>query len=153
MQPATPEVAAVNPRRCPGAGEDCRRADAGLQYLCVAFVGHVEDDAMRDVLAALLELQELEIILEESRIVHGSVHLASAAQVETRVQRLRQTLPPQRLRRFDALRRVGPAVVHERGGTCNGCHLNVPRGDLNRMRRAEVEWVCPNCGRYLMLTD
>jgi len=107
---------------------------------------------MRDLLASLLELQELEIILEECRIVHGDVRLPAAADVEVRVQHLRQSVPPPLLRRFDALRRLGPAVVHEQGGTCNGCHLNVPRGDLNRMRRTAAEWVCPNCGRYLMLT-
>lgn len=106
---------------------------------------------MRDLLACLLELQELEIVLEECRIVHGDARIPATAGVEVRVRHLRQSVPPQELRRFDALRRLGPAVVHEQGGTCDGCHLNVPRGDLNRMRRTAAEWLCPNCGRYLIL--
>jgi len=108
--------------------------------------------AMRDLLTALLELQELEIVLEESRIVHGDALLPSAACVEKRVRALRQSVPSGRLRRYDALRRGGPAVVKEHDGSCGGCHLNVPRGDLNRMLRTEADWLCPNCGRYLLVT-
>jgi predicted nucleic acid-binding Zn-ribbon protein len=108
---------------------------------------------MRDLVTALLELQELEIVLEESRIVHGDSALPAAAQVERRVGALRQAVPPSELRRYDALRRGGPAVVKEHDGTCGGCHLNVPRGDLNRMLRLEVDWLCPNCGRYLLVSS
>lgn len=107
---------------------------------------------MRDLLKALLELQELEIVLEESRIVHGEAAPDTVAEVAARVRELRERVPQHDLKRFDALRRGGPAVVLEHGGTCDGCHLNVPRGDLNRMRRIEADWVCPNCGRYLLLT-
>ena len=108
---------------------------------------------MRDVLMALLELQDLEIVLEESHIVHGDSALPSADQVEKRVQVLRQSVPPGELRRYAALRRGGPAVVKEQDGTCGGCHLNVNRGDLNRMLRLELEWLCPNCGRYLLVSS
>jgi len=107
---------------------------------------------MRDLLTALLELQELEIVLEESRIVHGDAAPPAAAAVTARVRELRKRVPQHELKRFDALRRSGPAVVLEHSGTCGGCHLNVPKGDLNRMRRTEADWVCPNCGRYLLLT-
>lgn len=106
---------------------------------------------MRDLLTALLELQELEIVLEESHIVHGDSVLPAAVRVEGRVKALRQSVPPGKLRRYDALRRGGPAVVKEHGGSCGGCHLNVPRGDLNRMLRTEADWLCPNCGRYLLV--
>ncbi|NLF17558.1 MAG: hypothetical protein GX595_09895 [Lentisphaerae bacterium] len=108
---------------------------------------------MRDLLTALLELQELEIVLEESQIVHGDATAQVAVALTARIGRLRAGVSTQDLRRFDALRRSGPAVVRERGGTCGGCHLNVTRGDLNRMRRCEVDWVCPNCGRYLFLSE
>jgi hypothetical protein len=107
---------------------------------------------MHDLLTALLELQELEIVLEESRIVHGDSVLASAARVEKRVKTLRQSVSVGELRRYDALRRGGPAVVKEHDGSCGGCHLNVPRGDLNRMLRIEADWLCPNCGRYLLVS-
>jgi predicted nucleic acid-binding Zn-ribbon protein len=107
---------------------------------------------MQELLTALLELQELEIVLEESRIVHGDATLPSAVRVEVRVKALRQAVPPGELRRYDGLRRGGPAVVKEHDGSCGGCHLNVNRGDLNRMLRLEMDWLCPNCGRYLLVT-
>lgn len=107
---------------------------------------------MRDLLTALLELQELEIVLEESHIVHGDTAPPSAVLVEQRVKTLRHSVSPGELRRYNGLRRGGAAVVEERDGTCGGCHLNVPRGDLNRMLRLEVDWLCPNCGRYLLVS-
>ncbi len=108
---------------------------------------------MRDLLTTLLELQELEIVLEESRIVHGDSALASAAVVEQRVKAIRQSVPPGELRRYDGLRRGGAAVVKEHDGSCGGCHLNINRGDRNRMLRMEMAWVCPNCGRYLLVSS
>ena len=47
---------------------------------------------MQELLTALLELQELEIVLEESRIVHGDAALPSAVRVEVRVKALRQVV-------------------------------------------------------------
>ena len=108
---------------------------------------------MRNLLTALLELQDLELVLEESRIVHGDDALPVTGEVEKRIRALRLAISTRELRRFDALRRGGPAVVREHDGTCGGCHLNVPRGDLNRMLRIEVDWLCPNCGRYLLVSS
>ena len=108
---------------------------------------------MRDLLTALLELQDLGLVLAEAQLVRGDARAQVAVALTARIGRLRAGVSTQDLRRFDALRRSGPAVVRERGGTCGGCHLNVTRGDLNRMRRCEVDWVCPNCGRYLFLSE
>lgn len=106
---------------------------------------------MRELVESLLLLQELEIVLQESRIVHGDAALSATAPIHEQIVRVRESLPSHDLKRFDALRRTGAGVVRETGGVCSGCHLNVPKGDLNRMLRGEVEWVCPNCGRYLLL--
>ncbi len=106
---------------------------------------------MHDLVSALLELQELEIILKESDILHRGKKPKEFDALEVRVNKLRDSIPASELRRYDGLRRGGPGVVREKAGICTGCNLNVPIGDLNRMRRGNAEWFCPNCGRFLLL--
>ena len=108
---------------------------------------------MHDLVLALLELQELEIILQESRIVHGQKRPEKVDNVESRVEKLRGEIPVSFLKRYDGLRRSGLGAVREFEGLCNGCHLKVPMGDLNRMRRGKMPWICPNCGRFFLLSE
>ncbi len=106
---------------------------------------------MRRLVQQLYELQELELVLQETHIVHRSTPPAATQEMHQRVEELRAKLPEAVLRRFDALLRNGPAVATEVDGVCTACRLNVPVGDLNRMRRDAIPCVCPNCGRYLLL--
>ena len=106
---------------------------------------------MQEFVSALMRLQELEIVLEESRIVHKGSQPEKLAEVEQKVAELRASVPDISLKRYDGLRRTGAGVVREVGGLCRGCHLGVTVGDLNRMRRGEMTWMCPNCGRFLLL--
>jgi predicted nucleic acid-binding Zn-ribbon protein len=109
---------------------------------------------MRKLAQALMDLQELELVRQESAIVHGKGADEKAADLDPEIRTLRAAVPPVILHRFDGYRRQhGAAVVREKGGVCLGCHLAVPQGDLNRMRREEIEWLCPNCGRFLLLSD
>ena len=108
---------------------------------------------MREVVEKLLELQELELVREESRIVHQADAGSKLPDVEQRIERLREQIPDALLRRFDGHRRTGTAAVREQNGLCKGCMLNVTVGDRNRMRRGEMTWLCPNCGRFLLLSD
>ncbi|OGV76796.1 MAG: hypothetical protein A3K19_17470 [Lentisphaerae bacterium RIFOXYB12_FULL_65_16] len=108
---------------------------------------------MEKLVTNLIELQELEIVLEESRIVHRGKHPVAFGRLEGRVVKLRRGIPGQSLKRYDALRRSGLGAVRETNGLCRGCSLNVPLGDLRRMRRGEMEWLCPNCGRYLLISS
>ena len=106
---------------------------------------------MRELVANLLELQELEIIREESRIVHEGRFPEELAELEARIRRLRAAVPAESLKRYDGHRRNGLGAVREDDGTCTGCRLHVPMGDLQRMRHGLVPWICPNCGRFLLL--
>ena len=108
---------------------------------------------MRDLVTALRELQELEIIAEESRIVHRENVDEHMGDVMKRIQTLRDSLPTRHLRRFDGLKRTGVPVVREIDTVCTGCHLSVSRGDLNRMLRGDKDWLCPHCGRFLLLAE
>jgi predicted nucleic acid-binding Zn-ribbon protein len=110
------------------------------------------DPEMRETVAALLDLQDMEIVLQESRIVHQRAAPESMAAVEAKVRDLRSRVPESTLKRYDLLRRNGLGVARELAGVCGACRLNVPVGDLNRMRAGKVSWVCPNCGRFLLLS-
>ena len=55
------------------------------------------------------------------------------------------------LKRYDGHRRSGLGVVELHGRVCRGCHLTVAQGDINRMKRGQLDWLCPNCGRYLVV--
>ena len=109
---------------------------------------------MRTFAQTLMDLQELEIVRQESAIVHGAGVSVKTADLDPEIARLREGVPTSVLKRFDGYRRQqGVAIVREVDGVCLGCHLNVPQGDLNRMRREEMEWLCPNCGRFLLLSE
>ena len=102
---------------------------------------------------SLMELQELEITIEESRIVHKANPPEKLSHVRRKIAKLRQSVPADVLRRYDRFREGGLGVVRESGGFCGNCHLRVPVGDLGRMRRGEMPWLCPNCGRFLLLDE
>jgi predicted nucleic acid-binding Zn-ribbon protein len=107
---------------------------------------------VRDIIESLIRLQELELILTESRILHAGEVPASVAELETVIEDNRRSIDKTFLKRYDMLRRNGMGVTQEIGGVCGGCRLNVNQGDLNRMRRGEMTWACPNCGRFLLLS-
>ena len=108
---------------------------------------------MRKLVPDLFELQELEITLQESHIVHGTLQPEKVTAIETKIAKLRKKIPASHLKRYDQFRKGGLAVVQEIAGVCTSCHLRIPIGDLGRMRRGEMVWACPNCGRFLLVTD
>lgn len=102
---------------------------------------------METQIQQLYELQELEIVLAEGRIVHGED--AEMEKLDRQVAALRDRIEPLALARFDRLSQYGMAVVAVRGGMCLGCNITIPVGDLNRMRTGKAEPVCPHCGRFV----
>lgn len=108
---------------------------------------------MRELANKLIELQELEIIHQESTILHKDSPPDELVQLKQKMDGLREGIPNNILARYDGHRRTGLGVVREVGGICRGCYLNITRGDLSRMRREEVPWICPNCGRFILITS
>ena len=108
---------------------------------------------LRRLVKQLYDLQELELVLRETRIVHRDTPPDTVRDTQERVHGLRSKIPDNVLRRFDALLKTSPAVGNEVAGVCSACQMNVPVGDLNRMRRGAIPCVCPNCGRYLLLSE
>ena len=109
--------------------------------------------AMRQQIAALAELQELELVVEESDILHRQDAEPQIVEVRQKIEELRARIDPETLTRYDRLRDQGPAVVSEVKGLCTGCRLNVPKGDLQRMRNGNMPWLCPNCSKFILLSD
>jgi len=107
---------------------------------------------MRELAERLIDLQELEIVHQESTILHKDNPPDELQELRQRIDVLRARIPSSTLARYDGHRRTGLGVVREIGGICRGCYLNITVGDLGRMRREEVPWICPNCGRLLLVT-
>ncbi len=108
---------------------------------------------MLQTVSTLFHLQELELIRDESRIVHHSGAPDDLAGLEKEIAAVRADMDESALKRYDLLRRSGAAVVRVPGGICNGCRLSVSKGDLNRMRKNQIPPVCPNCGRFLFFDE
>ncbi len=109
---------------------------------------------MQDQVKQLFKLQDLEIVVDESRILHRQKPEDDRpGNLNARINELRSGVGQGLLKRYDSLRQRGLAVAEEHDGICHGCRLNVPVGDLNRMRKGALDWVCPNCARFLLLSD
>ena len=102
---------------------------------------------MLEKIKLLLELQELDIILAEARIVHK--HEKNTEAVKEKVNSLRKKIDVPILSRYDRLTKQGLAVVQEMNGMCLGCNLTIPVGDLNRIKTEKMDPICPNCGKFL----
>jgi predicted nucleic acid-binding Zn-ribbon protein len=98
----------------------------------------------------LKQLQELEITLREATIVHGE-HQERVIRIREQVNALRAQIEVDYLGRYDRLTRHGLGVVEVLHGMCMGCNMAIPQGDLNRMKAATAEPVCPHCGLFLYL--
>ena len=101
----------------------------------------------------LFELQELELIIAESRILHRGEEIGRIRDLCEKARQIREGVPAEHLRRYDQLLRKGQAVARLEAGVCMACRLNVPQGELIRMRKGEVPQVCPNCGRFVVFED
>jgi predicted nucleic acid-binding Zn-ribbon protein len=108
---------------------------------------------MSNIPQKLFDLQELELIVDESRILHRQDIDEHTAEIQAKISSLRESLDGECLRRFDRLRKQGMAVAKLESGVCGGCRLNIPQGEILRMRKAEEPPACPNCGRFLLPVD
>jgi len=109
---------------------------------------------MKKVVSNLLKIQEYEIILEESEILHKDSSLPDLARIINKIENLRKKVPTNTIRRFDSFRKkTGFGATIENNGFCNACHLRLNQGDINRMFNRKMPWICPFCGRYILIAD
>jgi len=75
---------------------------------------------------------------------------------ELRAERdtLAATVKPEVLKRYGTIRmRRGLAVVSVRGGTCQGCNMNIPPQLYNTLQRGQTIETCPSCHRIIYWED
>ena len=113
---------------------------------------------MRDTIRIMLRLQELELIRDENKILHlekDPAHQAQIQQMENAIKELTEQVPERWRARYKQLRKSknGIAVAHEFGGVCQQCRMVIPVGVLTQMRTGQNSWICPNCGRFLLLSE
>ena len=101
-------------------------------------------------LSKLLKIQELEIILKESAIVHD-IDTINTAQIQETIKTLREEVPDAMLQKFARTKKNGMGITQELKGRCKACHMSIPVGTLNRIQNANQESTCPNCNVYIFL--
>lgn len=126
-------------------------------------------EAMESKLLELMEevdsLSQHELVLiEEVQAKRAKLDLAQAKYEETvaainkqlldlksQREQLLQTVSPQDLKLYEHLRqeKKGVAVVKLDGSTCEGCHLELPASDVDRIY-SEQYWRCPHCRRIVV---
>ena len=106
---------------------------------------------MLETIKLLVKLQELDLILAEVKIVHKKEKNTDS--IKEKVKSIREQIDLMILSRYDRLARQGLAVVQEIDGRCLGCNLSIPVGDLNRIKAQKMDSICPNCGKFLVITS
>jgi predicted nucleic acid-binding Zn-ribbon protein len=80
-----------------------------------------------------------------------------AAVVHAARDRLAARVAPELAASYERLRAKlgGIGAAHLVGGACSGCHLQLPAGELHRLRQATPDSVvhCDQCGRILVMTS
>jgi hypothetical protein len=100
--------------------------------------------------------EELEAVREQLGIAAGAIE-AEATGVRAARAQLAARIGAELLASYERLRAklsgIGAARVV--GGVCSGCHLQVPPGELHRLRQAGPDAVgyCDQCGRILVLVN
>ena len=76
------------------------------------------------------------------------------AEVRAERDKLAATVKPEVLKRYGTIRmRRGLAVVSVRGGTCQGCNMNIPPQLYNTLQRGQTIETCPSCHRIIYWED
>lgn len=87
----------------------------------------------------------------------GAAEAEIDADIDTELaprQPLAGQIPPELLRRYEALRTKlgGTGAARLVGNSCTGCHLTLPAMEVDRIKKAAPDAVitCDNCGRILV---
>ena len=98
----------------------------------------------------LLKIQELQLVLEESKMLHGEDK--EALGIAEKIETLSTEVPEKLLAHFTKFRKRGVGITSEVGGRCRCCNMVIPQGTLNNMTALKIDPVCPSCNVYLYLS-
>ena len=109
---------------------------------------------LQDSSAAAAE--ELALAREQLAMATAAID-DEAALVRATRDRLAGRVAPELAASYERLRAKlgGIGAAHLVGGACSGCHLQLPAGELHRLRHATPDTVvyCDQCGRILVMTS
>jgi predicted nucleic acid-binding Zn-ribbon protein len=93
------------------------------------------------------------VAAESAAVARGASEDDISASTERR-DALRDQLDAATLSRYDSMRAAhnGVAIAKLNGLRCEGCHLDLSRGEVDEMKRLPADELveCPNCGRLLV---
>ncbi|HVR62193.1 MAG TPA: C4-type zinc ribbon domain-containing protein [Polyangia bacterium] len=95
-------------------------------------------------------------IEKDAEAARGRVNELEGKIAELRKERdaLARGVKPEVLKRYSTIRlRRGLAVVSVRGGTCQGCNMNIPPQLYNVLQRGLSIETCPSCHRIIYWED
>jgi predicted nucleic acid-binding Zn-ribbon protein len=103
------------------------------------------NEDVSDTVRRLLELNRLEDELEQLKL-HGEPSADTLALIES----LRANISVSVLMQHDRLRARGrKSLAAARHGVCSGCHMSLPVGTVNELKRQDHVATCDNCGRFV----
>lgn len=124
--------------------------ELGLMELVDALASDIDSLTRREqieterVAVALLALRDIQGVIREE-----------IQQLEERRSAICLVIPERHLSDYENKRKriSGGAVAELHGPTCNSCHLDIARGELDAMKALPTDEFpeCPNCGCYLVI--
>ena len=165
-------ITAIEQRLRSGRAGSYRDEQAmGEEVTSLAHLRREIEDQELEVMEALEPLdQELAGLQDDSASVAEELALAreqlalataaideEAALVRVTRDELAGRVAPELAASYERLRTKlgGIGAAHLVGGACSGCHLQLPAGELHRLRHAAPDTVvyCDQCGRILVMTS
>ena len=97
------------------------------------------------ILYQLLKIQDYELIVRESEIVHNKK--TGYDSIKEKINALREQIDNDILKIYNV-----KGVNRELNGCCNGCHMNISKGELSRLIKNQDKLpFCPSCHSLLFL--
>jgi predicted nucleic acid-binding Zn-ribbon protein len=103
-------------------------------------------------LSTLLKIQELELVLKESAIVHSDKDL-DTADLQAQIDELKSAVPEKQLTRFNRVKKNGLGITQEIDSRCKACHMVIPVGTLSQINNGTTDPTCPNCQVYIFTQE
>jgi len=148
------------------APRDLQAMDEEVRHLA-RHVSGLEDrelEVMEELEPVDVELAEVDAQIEQLRSTAGDLRISieveeAGIDSELRAERAARAavvaeVPPDLLSRYEQLRKKlgGTGAARLVGGSCGGCHLQLPAMELDRVHKAPPDAViyCDQCGRILV---
>ena len=105
-------------------------------------------------LSTLLKIQDLEIVLKESSIVHNDSESdveGDTDDIQSQIDELKSQVPERQLKHYERVKKNGLGIAQEIQGRCKACHMSIPVGTITNIQSEKSEPICPNCNIYIFL--